>query len=404
MRLMFVSRGVHGHAYPLMPLARAARDAGHTVAFVTSAQFVERIAANGFDAQVGLPGRQELLESGAMVTADFVSDKRRAEAVRSPDQYIAFDFEHLFGGVVAAVDFEWLSPVVEAWRPDVLVSEPTVVAASLVAARAGIPRADHGFGVRIPAAILRLGQRGIAPLRSKIGLDAAEEDDLYGALYLSPCPAILDPNDDRPPQRVARFRPAMPPALGDGLPGWVATLLEQPTVYLTFGTSEASASTLPPVIDSLAAEPLNLIVTTGGHVDGTVQPGNVHVESFLPQGEMLPYCDLVVAHGGAGTTMGALLAGLPLVLLPKRADQFITADAVAWAGAAIVLRPDAASPEAIRQAVVTVLTDATYREAAQRVRQELEELPDPASALEPLQALGGASRSSATSASAGKAA
>lgn len=50
------------------------------------------------------------------------------------------------------------------------------------------------------------------------------------------------------------------------------------------------------------------------------------------QAEPLPYVDLVVHHGGSGTAMGALGAGLPQLLLPRGADQFTDADSVLGVG------------------------------------------------------------------------
>ena len=39
MRILFSSRPTFGHVYPLMPLALAARDAGHNVTFTTTGVF-----------------------------------------------------------------------------------------------------------------------------------------------------------------------------------------------------------------------------------------------------------------------------------------------------------------------------------------------------------------------------
>jgi UDP:flavonoid glycosyltransferase YjiC (YdhE family) len=43
----------------------------------------------------------------------------------------------------------------------------------------------------------------------------------------------------------------------------------------------------------------------------------VHIERFVAQSEVLPLVDLIVHHGGTGTVLGALQAGLPQLLLPK---------------------------------------------------------------------------------------
>gem|GEM_PF-943165 len=45
MRVLFASLGTHGHTYPLLPLAAAARDAGHEVTFATGEGFAEVLRA-----------------------------------------------------------------------------------------------------------------------------------------------------------------------------------------------------------------------------------------------------------------------------------------------------------------------------------------------------------------------
>ncbi len=48
MRILFRSLPAFGHLYPLMPLAMAARAAGHDVVFSTAGEFVGRLEALGF--------------------------------------------------------------------------------------------------------------------------------------------------------------------------------------------------------------------------------------------------------------------------------------------------------------------------------------------------------------------
>ena len=66
-------------------------------------------------------------------------------------------------------------------------------------------------------------------------------------------------------------------------------------------------------------------------------PANVHVERWVAQASVMPHAAAMVAHGGAGTTLAALTAGVPLVLLPQSADQPINARRVAELGAGLAL-------------------------------------------------------------------
>jgi UDP:flavonoid glycosyltransferase YjiC (YdhE family) len=107
----------------------------------------------------------------------------------------------------------------------------------------------------------------------------------------------------------------------------------------------------------------------------------------VPQDLLLPECTLAVIHGGAGSTMGALAFGLPLLLVPQGADQFFNTERVVAAGAGIGLLPGQFSADSVRQAVHALLDDEAYRNAAEGIAREIAAMPDAADtvvALEPL--------------------
>jgi hypothetical protein len=91
------------------------------------------------------------------------------------------------------------------------------------------------------------------------------------------------------------------------------------------------------------------------------KPDNVHIERFVAQSEVLPLVDLIVHHGGTGTVLGALQAGLPQLLLPQGADQFINAEILITAGAVRALTNEAQQPGAIGEAVQALLGDCPER-------------------------------------------
>jgi UDP:flavonoid glycosyltransferase YjiC (YdhE family) len=95
---------------------------------------------------------------------------------------------------------------------------------------------------------------------------------------------------------------------------------------------------------------VNILATVGPNGDPAeldVDPSRVHIERFVPLSDLLTGVSAVVAHGGGGTVLAALSRGLPLVLLPQGADQFLNARRVASAHAGIVLLPEHTIPTAI---------------------------------------------------------
>ncbi|MEJ7566784.1 MAG: nucleotide disphospho-sugar-binding domain-containing protein [Gaiellaceae bacterium] len=91
-------------------------------------------------------------------------------------------------------------------------------------------------------------------------------------------------------------------------------------------------------------------------------PANVHVERWVPQAQVLADAAAIVCHGGAGTTLGALAAGVPAVFVPLFADQPHNAVRAAGAGAGVVVTLDG-----IRGGVERVLAHDSYRDAARGI-------------------------------------
>ncbi len=59
MRVLLTSCPSYGHVNPMLPLARAARDAGHEVVVATGAELVPEIERHGFDTWLVGPSRAE---------------------------------------------------------------------------------------------------------------------------------------------------------------------------------------------------------------------------------------------------------------------------------------------------------------------------------------------------------
>ncbi len=143
--------------------------------------------------------------------------------------------------------------------------------------------------------------------------------------------------------------------------------------------NEASAI-FAAILAALRDEPLNLIVTVGRDQDPAQfgpQPGHIHIERYIPQTLLFGRCDLVLTHGGSGTVMAALTHGLPMVIVPITADQPENAERCAALGVAQVIPLATLSAERLAEAVCTVLGQARYRQAAERVRDEMVAMPGP---------------------------
>jgi UDP:flavonoid glycosyltransferase YjiC (YdhE family) len=92
---------------------------------------------------------------------------------------------------------------------------------------------------------------------------------------------------------------------------------------------------------------------------------------------VLTHVALVVHHGGAGTMLGTVAAGLPQLVLPQGADQPYNAMAIQRAGIGLALANDEQIPGAIESAVGKLLPDCQERETAKSVAAEIASMPSP---------------------------
>ncbi len=240
-----------------------------------------------------------------------------------------------------------------------------------------------GYGPLLSPAIAAQVGRAAAPHWRAAGLVPHPRGGLYEHLYFDPCPPAL--------QLAAIHDVPAVPVRVTPLPAAHRASTDPATVYVTFGTLwNRDPDAFRVILAALSVHPVDVVVTLG--VDGDpaalgAQPDNVHVHRFIPQAELLPRCDAVIAHGGAGTTLGALAHGLPLLLLPQGADQHYNAERVAAAGAGLSLAPPQATSAAVSRAIDTLLGDARLRAGAQRVATEIAAMPGPEAGVAHLEAL-----------------
>src|SRR5919206_431808 len=103
-------------------------------------------------------------------------------------------------------------------------------------------------------------------------------------------------------------------------------------------------------------------------------PDNVRAAGWVPLSALLPTCAALVHHGGAGSTMTPIDAGVTQLVLPHGADQYVNADAVARRGLGLRSEPDQVDAELIDR----LLTDPGLGRAASEVADEIATLPRPA--------------------------
>lgn len=142
----------------------------------------------------------------------------------------------------------------------------------------------------------------------------------------------------------------------------------RPLLLLSFSTTvmQGQEDLIQRVCDAIAGHAVEAILTLGPAVSaGAIRvPRNIEASLYADHDQLLPRCAAVVTHGGLGTTLRALAHGKPLLLLPLGRDQQFNAGRVVELGAGICL-PVEASPDDIASALVELLAQPQFREAAE---------------------------------------
>ena len=365
MRVLFASTPGAGHVGPLVPFANVIRRAGHEVLVAAPMSAQARVERAGLPfISFADPHERELEPLWARIRA------------ASPEQANELVLRESFGRVRAAAALPGVELAMDAWRPDIVLRDACEFASAVAAEAREIPVARVGpwllaseqFGVRAAAP-------AVDDLRRWAGLEPDPAGDrLAASPWLTLTPASVELAGVPEPARALRFH-AAPPPLRAVRPTGAA-----PLVYMSFGSVAATVGFFPglyrAVIDALAELPIRLLVTAGEAADPAELgplPGNVRVERWIPQAEIFTEADAMVGHGGFGTTLGALLAGVPQVVVPLFADQPDNARRVADLGAGLAV--EGRDPEAVRAAVERLLAEPAFRVAAGRVALEAQGLP-----------------------------
>jgi UDP:flavonoid glycosyltransferase YjiC (YdhE family) len=386
LRVLFTTRGSSGHVGPLVPFAHACVRAGHDVLVSAQRQFEGNVTRSGLPfAPVDEPSRDQwmpLMEQFGQLD------------IASADRAMIGEF---FAGIDLRAELPALRALAESWRPEVIVRESWEFGSTLVGELLGIPVARVGLGVaQMEELTLTAAAPEVDKARAEAGLppDPGGERLTAGPLMTS-IPLELEDPAAGAPETASRFRFEVD-AEADALPDWWGGNGD-PLVYLTFGSVAAGAH-LPyypalyrSAIEALATLPVRVLVTVGDAErelsDLGQVPANVHVETWVPHDSVAQRADVIVCHGGFGSTLGALAHGTPLVVLPLfSGDQWANGAAVARAGAGITVADDVETrgvldlppPETIDglgRAVESILSGDSHRREAGRIAGAMRALP-----------------------------
>jgi UDP:flavonoid glycosyltransferase YjiC (YdhE family) len=375
-KVLVVSVPGSGHVNPLLPLIEALVGGGDKVVVATSADNAETARRSGAG----------FYEAGSREIGWFEQLQARVRGAPGdglrPDRINQYFVPRLFCEIGAADMIDDVLACGGDLAPDFVMFESYSFAAPLAADLLGVPGVHHLIGAKPEPEVLELANDAVSPMWRSFGRDVPGYAGVYRDLTVEICPPSLESLEVPSGERMC-IRPTP-------LPEAASAPTEHPLIYVTLGTFfNANLDIFRAAVTGLASEPVEVVVTVGTNQDPdglAPAPINARIERFVPQATLLPTCAAVVHHGGAGTTFGALAHGLPQVVIPQGADNFIIASMLERAGVAHVLQPGEESSDHIRDGVRRILEEPEYARAARRVAAEIVAMPGPKEVADSLRA------------------
>lgn len=329
-RVLIYTSPARGHLYPMMDVALALRSSGHHVTVQTLAE--ERHA-------VALAGAEHRAIAGAIEAlplTDYRGSNPMAKLLATFETWLAR----------APHEIADLRVAEEEVAPDLLVVDANTWGAAAFAEARGRPWAMFlPYVLPLASPDVPAFGPGLAPPRN--GLERLRDRALRGATALATRSRIQRLDRLRAELGVGRlgrfdglftradvllYRTAPPfdyprrawPAnvhpIGPGLwappgdvPAWLRDL-PRPRVLVSVSTDlQEDGAIIETALRALADEPGSVIVTTAALPPERFQAPHerVRVTRFLPHAQVVSEVDVVVTHGGMGTTQRALAPGAP---------------------------------------------------------------------------------------------
>jgi len=368
MRILIGAFGDAGHVFPAIALGKALKTRGHEVVIETWEERRQAVEGEG----LGFAAAEEY----------------RMFPPPDPDSE---EGQHAAEAALA------LQPLLDEFRPHVVVSDILTLAPTLAAERAGIPLATlipHIYPVVEPG--LPFFAIGLRPPRTwlgralwrtghdralKIGLEQGRRDlniqrarlDLppldrfHGGISPDLALVATYPQLEYPRDWPAGVEITGPMNFEVPHPEIELPPGDDPLVLVAPSTAHDSDNHLVrTALAALAEEPVRVVATTNRVVpQRPIEiPANAVLVDWLSYSQLMPAASLVISHGGHGTVARALGAGTPVLISPIIGDMSETAMRVAWARVGLSLPWRLCRPAPLRWAARRLLTDRSFADRA----------------------------------------
>lgn len=376
-RAFFFNIPAHGHTNPTLPLVRELADRGEDIVYYSSDTFRAKIEAAGAEFRSYSSGVEfdcHNIDTNIFVNAGRLLDASRRlvpqileELAGDRPDYIIHDSMCVWGKFLGRI-----LKVPAVCSVTMFAFGARAAVASLDFTRAFVKMFVYGFG-----GVLEW-LRGARELHGRYGIYTFNLTDVF--TNREPLNIVYTSRLFQPQARAfgGRFKFVGPSVAGRAeeldmpLDEGDAT----PVVYISLGTIvNESEAFYRKCFEAFGGEKLRVVMSVGRVTDPAALgeiPANFMVRARVPQLEVLERASAFVTHSGMNSVSEAMLARVPLVLVPQTAEQAMIARQVARLGAGVRLSNTELTPARLRSSVRMLLADPSYRESANAIAESFE--------------------------------
>jgi MGT family glycosyltransferase len=366
--ILMVSAGAHGHVNPGLPVIAELVERGHRVSYAIPRSFADVVASTG---------------ATPLVHTSSLPDETRGEQWPS---------DPITGMSIFAEDAAEVLPQLEAAlaadRPDLVLYDITGYAGRALAHRWNVPLVQlspsmvawEGFEEDMGEALAFRRDPLFVEYRERFaawldGLGIDLDPDTFSGRpprCVALIPRALQPHADDVDEKVYTFvGPSLDrrPHQGD----WPES--EKPLVLVSLGSAyNDRAEFFRACVAAFGPLPWQVVLAIGPHTDPAAiaeLPPNVELHRWVPQLAVLRRASAFVTHAGMGGCSEGLHEGVPMIAVPQAVDQFGNAAMLQELGVGVHLPAEEATPETLREALLTLTGSPDVAERLAAIRDEL---------------------------------
>ena len=154
----------------------------------------------------------------------------------------------------------------------------------------------------------------------------------------------------------------------------------RPLIYASLGTmaDPENRPVYPKIAAACEGLPAQLVLARGkwdeddaGREATHDLPGNPLVVDFAPQLALLDRAAVLISHAGLNTTLEAISRGVPMVAMPRNADQPGNSARIVYSGVGLRASFDRGTSQELRAVIQRVLSEDRFRRRAQELQQAM---------------------------------